>query len=43
VKDVPYWREKAGMSKLLAVKRKTVSSKRLITSTEPRECIGIAS
>jgi hypothetical protein len=31
------------MSKLLAVQRKTVSSKRLITSTEPRECIGIAS
>jgi hypothetical protein len=43
VQDVPYWREKAGIAKLLAVKRKIVSSKRLNTNMGPRERIGIAS
>jgi hypothetical protein len=39
VEDVPYWRENAGIAKLLAVRRNSVSSKRPKTNIGPGECI----
>jgi hypothetical protein len=43
VQDVPYWRENAGIAKLLAVKTNSVSSKRLSKNMMLRERIGITS
>jgi hypothetical protein len=43
VQDVPYWRENAGIAKLLAVNTNSVSSKRLSKNMMLRERIGIAS